>query len=240
MSAGVKLTIQGGDVLAGRLSRLRADIDDHVGINTAIASTLVHGGSFRGRTLRGVSEHITLAATSRHKTADRFGATRTGYLEQAAQSIQINATADSAGFTIVNSAEIFSRTFGTVQVTIDKRKWLTMPADARGYGKSPLNFPGQLDFIELKPGVLACWVMRKTPKADGVIKTTKADKPEKVKRPAKTTEIEEKLDVVFWGRKKTLLPKDRGLLPTDDEIYNLVGLGIDQVLDQALNGEALP
>lgn len=226
------LNVDGDKALKKDLADARALLTNRRALHQAIGLTLVDGGTVNGRRFRGVSEHITRAAVFRHTTADTLGASRTGYLEKAAQGLRAIGTDTEFGFNIEANAEPFSRTFHPVYVRVKNRKWLAMPCDKRTYGKSPLNFPGMLDFIVLIPGRLACWVMRKEPKKQQEVKVQKPKKPRKAR---KSRPIERgEMDIVFWGKKSVKLPQDRGLLPNDTEFLNLIDAGLNAELRRVL------
>lgn len=209
-------------------------LTDHAGLNRAIGLTLVNGTDRAG--LTGIRNHIIEAAKSRHKTQLRLGAAEpTHYLEKAASNIEVEADADGFDVTITNSAAIFARTFGAVVVTVKDRKWLAIPCDKRTFGKSPLNFPGMLDFIRLGPEK-AVWVMRSEPKASTPAKPARAERPLKAKPPAKPAQVNKLKDVVFLGLKQVTLPQDRGLLPEDPTLLDLMIAGLDAALGLAEEG----
>ena len=235
MSLQIGIEVSGDTELAEVLQRYERVLTNRQGLNESIAVTVAFGGTAPdGGEFYGVKRHIQEAAATRHTTANRLGAAPTGYLNKAAESLELSANFASASLIISESWEIFKRTFGEVEVNIQNRKWLTIPCDARTYGKSPLNFPGMLDFIIIIPDVLAAWRMRTKPKEDRPDRLEKADKPDKPREPGETPKVME--DIVFWGRKSTKLTKDEGLLPTEEEFYDLITLGVNFALDIARNG----
>lgn len=229
------LNVDGDQALKKDLAEARKLLTNRTALHQAIGLTLVDGGTVGGRRFRGVSEHITRGAVFRHRTADRLGANRTGYMEKAARGVRAIGTATEFGLNIENNAEPFARTFGPVEVRIRNKKWLAIPCDKRTYGKSPRNFPGMLDFIELKKGKLACWVMRKIPKTTGIAKVSRPEKPIKARKARRMkAKAKGKLDIVFWGKKAVRLSQDRELLPNDTEFLNLIDAGLNAELRRVL------
>jgi hypothetical protein len=213
------------------LERAHEIVDDPSVLHESMAQVMVNGGS-----VLGIQKHITNAAKTRHKTADKLGAQRSGYFEQAAQNIEATGTRRGAEVTINNSSGIFARTWGPVRVRVQRGTWLAIPAHKNSYGKSPLNFPGMLDFVKLKEG-LAAWFLRDKPKTEkrrepliGPRKPMTATRARK----ADTTTTKAKRVVYFWGKHETTLPQDRGLLPTDEDLIQLAAEGAQAQIDHEI------
>lgn len=225
----------GDSGLLGAMEELRDILGSPERLHTGIAHTMIEGGeSSDGVRVPGVRAHITEAARTRHKTADALGAEPTGYLERAANAIEPVADGAQAGFAITQSAEIFSRFEDAVPITVQRRKWLTIPIDKRTYGKSPLNFPGMLDFVEIEPDVAALWFMRDKPKGEGKPQEAeRAARPERAGKPekARLEDDEETRKPVFLGLKRVKLTQDKGLLPDARTMEVLVWLAVNNIID---------
>lgn len=231
--AGVALDIvvDGDTDLARDLTETQALLEDPAKLHQAISEVLITGGiNAAGRRVFGFEDHIRQASYSRHATATRLGATPTGYLMKAAETLEVHATTEHAVLAITAPySEIFKRAVGEVEVHVRDRKWLAIPCDKRTYGLSPLNFPGMLDFFVIIPNFLAAWRMRKEPKKE---KLDEEDKPEKAAKPeAPGVTPKGHDDIVFWGRKSTTLSEDRELLPSEENLYALVELGLSEAID---------
>ena len=234
MSLALTIEVSGDTDLARQLQDLQDVLTDRRSLNESIGITVKDGGTTPGgRDLVGVKRHLLNAATTRHTTANRLGATPTGYINKLAESLELDSSYESARIVATENVDILKRAFGEVEIYIRNRKWLTIPCDARTYGKSPLNFPGMLDFFVIIPDVLAAWRMRTKPKQDMPDRLQKADKPEKPREPGETPKGTE--DIVFWGRKSTKLTRDEGLLPTEADFYDLIDLGLNLELQRGLS-----
>ena len=146
--------------------------------------------------------HLYKIAPSRHKTAERLGATPTGYLSIIAEHLEPYADNRSAKVLLngLVGAEIFARTLGPVVVVPKRVNWLTIPAAAESYGRRARSF-SDLKFIPFPSGTRAL-ARVKIVMVPGKRKTLiKKRVPE----------------VLYWLRKSVTLPMDRGLLPSDEE-----------------------
>jgi hypothetical protein len=231
MPAIVELLMENDAQFLALLERARELVDDPSQLHESMAQVMVNGGS-----VIGIQKHITNASRTRHKTADRLGAQRSGYLEQAAQNIEATGTRRGAEVTINNSSGIFARTWGPVRVRVQRGTWLAIPCHKNSYNKSPLNFPGMLDFVKLKEG-LAAWFLRDKPKTDtgraaliGPRKPITATRARK----AETTTTKPKRVVYFWGKHEVTLPKDEGLLPADWDLIQLAAEGAQAQIDHEI------
>lgn len=235
MSLVIDIAMSGGEEIQRDLREAHELLTDTRGMNQAIGEGVLEGGeNSAGRYLPGVQNHIRQAAYSRHTTASRLGATPTGYLEKAADSLTVDATVESAKLVIQRNYEIFKRTLGSVEVHVRDRKWLAIPADARAFDRSPLNFPDDmLDFFVLIPDVLACWVLRDAPKKPRLDELETAAKPEKAEaNEARKPSAKEPIkNLLFWGKKHVTLPEDRELLPSDANFHALIRNALERHLE---------
>ncbi|MES2597183.1 MAG: hypothetical protein V4662_17685 [Verrucomicrobiota bacterium] len=158
------------------------------------ASRQLRGG-IAARLEKLTRNHILFASASRHKTAQRLGATPTGYLVRLAQSVEteVNPGANTPCRVYVYG-EIFSRVDGPVKVRPRRKQWLAIPATRLAYGRRPHEIPG-LRFMLMKKDKLAA-----------LVSTVRGGKPDaKGRKPVK---------IWYWLKKGVTLPQDQGLLPT--------------------------
>lgn len=134
-----------------------------------------------------------LIGTPRHRTAERLGATPTGFRAKNARAIQPDWDIDAAIIRIPRSTGL-ARAFGDVVIEPKSgRKYLTIPDHAETYGKSVRDFPeGTFKFAILQ-----------------------AHRPFPVLVFAEDGGRHKKGDVGYWLRRKVTQKQDRSLLPTD-------------------------
>jgi hypothetical protein len=170
------------------------------------------------KTLAGLAEdvtrdHIRTAAALRHRTAARLGAQPTNHLTRLSEGIESHS--DGAGVVMRVPGAIFRRALGPVVVQPLRRKWLTIPAQAKAYGRRAGEV-GNLRFVKFSENLAALI-------DGGMSGAYRARKPVKKARAAKSRAARKsktaasKLDVVYRLKKKTTLPQDRDLLPSDDK-----------------------
>jgi len=176
-----------------------------------------------------VAEHAAvltrnhLATLNRHTTANRLGATPTGYFEKKATGVEASATAEAAIVSIPtgNGQEAFARVNGPVTITAQAAKYLTIPAIAATYGRRAREFD-DLKFIPFGNGVRAL-VQQSVEMVPG-------------KRKAEVKKITN--HVFYWLKPSVTLSQDRSLLPSDEEYLNAAESGAAQRFEE-LRGEAL-
>jgi hypothetical protein len=162
-------------------------------------------GDFANRLATNVEQltrdHIIKASQTRHTTAQRLGATPTQYLLNKASSVE---AVGSPGRVLLNvSGEIFKRTFQPVTVSAVNANMLTIPVAAESYGKRAGEF-GKLFVYQSKGGAGPAFLARKE---GGVMK------------------------FLFCLKRSVVLPQDRGLLPSEDDIIKTVEMTADEQLD---------
>lgn len=169
------------------------------------------------KTLAGLAEdvtrdHIRTAAASRHRTAARLGAQPTNHLTRLSEGIE--SRSDGAGVVMRVPGAIFRRVLGPVTVQPVRRKWLTIPAQAKAYGRRAGEV-GNLRFVKFSENLAALidGGMSGAYRARKPVKKARAAK----RRAARKSQAASKLDVVYRLKKKTTLPQDRELLPGDDK-----------------------
>lgn len=160
------------------------------------------------------ADHIAKASVTRHKSADRLGAMHSGFLEFAPARGQLrggtdykpqgdnnegapftevqNITSDGVSVVIGNTPGL-RRAFQSLTITPKKAKALTIPIDKISYGRrvSMLKAQGHQIFRPRGTNILA--------ESEGKGKSAK-------------------LRPLYALVKKTVIPQDRGLLPSDNDI----------------------
>lgn len=148
-----------------------------------------------------VRDYLISLAQTRHATADALGATPTGHLERAAESVTSSSDAEAASVSITSPG--ITRAFGDITITPTKAKYLTIAATAEAYGKRAGAF-NDLRLAFFKGGKLAL---------------VKADQSRISDRKASGYGIEkkagEKPPIYYWLVKSARQLQDRTLLPSD-------------------------
>lgn len=167
--------------------------------------------------------HLEKIAPYNHKTAERLGATPTGYLTDVAELLTIyfddyRATVEFP----TKGLEIFQRTLGPVEVHAVNSKYLTIPATAEAYGKRAVEFKGELKFIPFANGTRA------------LVKQSFKTVPGK--RPG-TTKKEVVNDVYYWLKESVLLPEDKTLLPSPEDYARVAAGSSGQFILQLFTDE---
>ncbi len=144
--------------------------------------------------------HIATAAQTRHKTAQRLGATPTQYLLNKAASVEAIGAPGRVLLSV--SGEIFKRTFREVTVSAVNAKMLTIPIAAESYGKRAGEF-GKLFAFTAKTGKQSSFLARK---------------------------VDGKMQFLFLLKRSVVLPQDRGLLPSEEDVFKTVEQTADDQL----------
>lgn len=126
MSLQVNITVT--DTATPVLAQLHRELTDRTDLHQYIGAAAEAGTRL----------HIRSAATQRHTTAGRLGATPTGYLTKRAELVQGKGNATQAEITVTGA--IFKRVFGPVTVRPTAKKMLAIPMRAEAYGKRPGEF----------------------------------------------------------------------------------------------------
>lgn len=125
----LKIDVSGGEVSAAVLQRYRNGIADRAVLNAELAVTATQ------------FTRDYLAGTPRHNTAQRLGATPTGFRARSARALQAESDADGAIIRIPRSTGL-ARAWNNITIRPGSgRKYLTIPAVARTYGKVVRDFP---------------------------------------------------------------------------------------------------
>jgi hypothetical protein len=157
------------------------------------------------------AEHVTrdylrkISATS-HKTANRLGATPSGHLERAAESV--TSTSDAEGATVTVTSPGITRAFQDITIKPGAgKKYLTIPATAEAYNRRAGSFTDlRLQFF--KRGTLLALV-----KADQSSVATRTESGFSSERAAGG-----KGTVFYWLKKSVFQTQDRTLLPSDQHL----------------------
>lgn len=199
MSTRITVQVTGLDETAQVLQAIRSGLANRRGLHTAMAVP---------------AQQLTqdfLLRMNRHRTADRLGARPTKFRQKNAKLIEADAD-DSAAYVRIPRATGLGRAFHDVDlVPKNGKKYLTIPADPRTYGKSVRQFPeGTFEFAILhahRPFPVLLF------KADG--------------------------KVAYWLRKTVHQAQDRTLLPSD-QAYMEIGrrAAISYIADLIERGEA--
>lgn len=212
MSLGVEIQI--GGKAQRMLARLSEEVIDRAEIHQDIAT--------REENL--VRDYLSGLARTRHATADDLGATPTGHLERAAESV--HSTSDESGATVSITSPGISRAFEDITIKPGAgKKFLTIPATAEAYGKRAGAF-NDLRLAFFKNGLLAL---------------VKADQSRLSDRKASGYGIESKAaktnvrpPVYFWLKKSVFQKQDRTLLPSDKLIQSAAEEGVRDWLKEFL------
>jgi hypothetical protein len=145
---------------------------------------------------------LETAAPTRHKTAQRLGATPTGYLERRAERIESTYTGSTATVILGGEAEIFARAFGPVTVRARSAKNLTIPLIAEAYGRRAGEFSDLFPITSSRGNKLL------------------------VRRDGKL------LKAYYLLKPQVVLPEDRGLLPSDEQYTQVVEMAAQDFIRQ--------
>ena len=207
----VELVI-GGNAQA-MLSRIEAGMINRVELHQDIAT--------REENL--VRDYLTSLAQTRHATADALGATPTGHLERAAESV--TSSSDGDGATVSVSSPGITRAFKEITIVpTNGKKFLTIPAHPDAYGKRAGAF-NDLRVAFFKDGVMALVKADQSRladrKASGYGIESKAAKG--VKAPLKAAQ---RPAIYFWLVKSVIQRQDRTLLPSDELLQSAAEEGV--------------
>lgn len=132
-------------------------------------------------------DHIVHAAQSRHKTAQRLGASPSNYLLNKASSVEAIGSPGAVLLTV--KGDIFKRTFQPVTVNAVKAKMLTIPWSAEAYGRRAGEFANL--FVHVSKG------------GSGPAFLAQRDGG--------------RMKFLFLLKRSVVLPQDRGLLPEEQQ-----------------------
>lgn len=161
-------------------------------------------------------DYLIGIAPRRHATADRLGATPTGHLERAAESV--TSTSNAQGATVSVTSPGLSRAFGDLLIKPKKGKYLTIPATAEAYGRRARSFN------DLRVAVFG----------KGKLALIKAEQSSVATR----KESGGRSEVYYWLKTSVTLPQDRSLLPSDALYLEAVQLGAETYFEMLADAMA--
>lgn len=165
-----------------------------------------------------VRRHLSSASASRHATADRLSANRTGFLEEGARSgVTPHATADEAEVLI--RVPGISRAFRDLTVTPRNWDYLTIPSDALSYGRRAVEVRA-LGWAIFRPPAKGAKLVSKNPRRFSDYKN--------ILMGAQNGEVKK----LYSLAKSANLRQDRGLLPSDKQISSTAKLSIKKYLQR--------
>lgn len=172
----------------GELQRIRGALADRSQLHAALAVDA----------LKFTQDYVS--QSNRHATAQRLGATPTGFRERAAKKIEAGSDAQAAIVRIPRSTGL-GRAFADITIVPGTgRTYLTIPADDETYGKVVRDFPKDAFKFAI---------------------FTTARGPAPVLIWAETGGTHTKGEVAWWLRRKVIQKQDRTLLPTDEGYQEL-------------------
>jgi hypothetical protein len=180
VSLGLKVAVE-SSAATGLLARLIDGLTDRTRLHQTLGTTLE----------KTTAAHLLAASRSRHKSARALGASPTGHLSRAAESVTHEA--DSDGVSIGITSPGITRAVRDLDIKpTGGRKYLTIPARKEAYGKRAGEIDGLSFFRSKKTGTAGLGI------------TTGKGK-------------ERKLHVFYWLVKSVTVPQDRELIPSADQ-----------------------
>lgn len=158
----------------------------------------------------GVRQHIRAAAASRHYTANKLQATPTGYLTKRAEMVEGRGVAEGAE--IVVTGAIFRRVFGPVTVRATAAKMLTIPWSREAYGRRAREFNDLFVYVSKRSKGVAFLARREG----------------------------KKLSFLFLLKRQVVLPQDRSLLPSNEQLEQVAELGARAYLKSEMRQLGVP
>jgi hypothetical protein len=181
MSIRIEVDLSGADEAARAMQDFRNALADRRGLHARMSV--------------GVKQFTQdyLRKLKRHRTAERLGARPTGHHARSANVLEAEHDNEEARLVIPRNTGL-GRAFGFVVLRpTGGRKWLTIPAHARTYGRGVRDFPeGTFQFTTLF-----------------------ANRPFAVMRFTKSGPGYQKGDVAYYLRKMVYQKQDPTLLPSD-------------------------
>lgn len=194
MSTALQLELK--DAASPGLAELVGLLTDKSGIHESIAS--------QAENL--TRDYLAAQVPLRHKTANRLGATPTGHLERAAQSVTSRADADGAIVGVTSPG--ISRAFKALEITPKNSKYLTIPATAEAYGRRARSFNDlRVQFFGKDKLALV--------KAEQSSLADRKQSGFKYEAASAGLGWKKHRTVYYWLKKSVKQPQDRTLLPSD-------------------------
>lgn len=216
----IAIQVKVSDTVTPTLARLEGRLTDRTDLHRRI------GTAAEVLTRRHI---IEVAAPARHTTAERLGASPTGYLARRGQAVESSANRDAAIVTLGGAREIFARVDGPV-IVAGRGKLLTIPATAPAYGRRAGEF-SNLRFVLFPSGAKA---LVKSKTARGGPHRVRHPEAARSARPARPRQAGDRPEVMFWLKDQVTLPQDRGLLPADEQFAQAAEIGARDYIKEAL------
>lgn len=190
MSFAFQISIN--DRVSPLLNRVRKEVNDSRRLNRILS----------GEVAAEVRNYLEDLSTFRHATANRLGARPTGHLGKAAKAVE-SGFSETEAFITVPAWTGLSRAFRDVEITpLNGKKWLTIPANKRSYGRSAGDFDN-LKFIPLGNDLAML---------AGEAQSTREVVP------------------MYWLKRSVRQKQDRTLLPSEEELQDAVELAAGEWL----------
>lgn len=191
MSLSFQIDVSGDAQVTRLLSRLRTQLTDKTELHKSI-------GTYAEILTR---QHLTTLAGTRHATANRLGATPSGHLARAAESVTSKGTDDAAIISITSPG--IGRAFEDKVIKPGPgKKYLPIPNVAEAYNRRPRTFN------DLR---LAFFGRGKD--GERLLALVKAEQSSLSDR----KESGGRSEVYYWLKKSVTQKQDRTLLPPDDD-----------------------
>lgn len=205
MSLSYAIDVSGDAEVLRLMERLRSHLADRTELHKSVGS---HAEIL-------TAQHLSVLAGTRHATADRLGASPSGHLARAAESVTSEGT-DAAALVSVTSPGI-RRAFGDVTIKPKSGKYLTIPATAEAYNRRARSFNDLR--IAIFGGKLALVQAEQSSLADrsrsGFSYENRAPMQSAGRAP-----------IYYWLKDKVTQKQDRSLLPSDAEYSTAAVMGI--------------
>lgn len=175
------------------------------------------GADIHGR----VQEHIGDMSVSRHKTADRLGAGRSGYYEHAQGRVVLREVTAERATVVIENTPGLSRAYQDLHIQPVRARWLTIPIHRDAYAKRVADLRG-LGHKIFRPGkarILAETTTRTETYTDKNGKTRKR----------------KKLRPLYALVKSVRVPQDKGLLPQEKQIRQWAVKSAKNIIDSQLD-----
>ena len=174
----ITIDIIGMAEAAGKMQRIRSGLADRRPLHAAMAVD--------AQTL--TADYVS--RSNRHASAQRLGATPSGFRERAAKRIEGDSDAAAAVVRIPRNTGLGRAYYSMTLTPGAGRKYLTIPACAETYGKVVRDFPADTFAFATIKGRYSALIWAKDPEShsQGI--------------------------VAYWLRKQVYQPQDRSLLPS--------------------------
>ena len=168
-----------------------------------------------------VQRHIGNMNRSRHKTADRLGAGRSGYYEEARGRVVLREVTAERATVVIENTPGLSRAYHDLNIQPVRARWLTIPIHRDAYAKrvADLRGMGHKIFRPGKARILAETTTRTETYTDKSGKTRKR----------------KKLRPLYALVKSVRIPQDKGLLPQEKQIRQWAVESAENVIDSQLD-----